>query len=117
MSTCAEFASACQLAKGNEHRGRAVLAVSLYFGATDFADGQIASHENISRREYHHIFPDALLSECSIGSYRALNCALVTWKTNRTIGRKDPLQYLKDRVQWADVATVADRLKTHIHPV
>ena len=97
---------------GIEARG--ILAVSNYFGAHDFADSKPASFESIQRREYHHIFPDALLSEVGIDSYYALNCALITWKTNRIIGRKDPLDYLKERVQWADELAVSNRLKTHL---
>ena len=30
------------------------------------------------------------------------------------IGRKDPLDYLKERVQWADEGVVRDRLKSHL---
>ena len=97
---------------GIEARG--ILAVSNYFGAHDFADSKPASFESIQKREYHHIFPDALLSEAGIDSYYALNCALITWKTNRIIGRKDPLDYLKERVQWADELAVSNRLKTHL---
>lgn len=97
---------------GIEARG--ILAVSHYFGAHDFADCKPASFESIQKREYHHIFPDALLSEAGLHSYFALNCALITWKTNRIIGRKDPLDYLKERVQWADEAEVSNRLKTHL---
>ncbi|MAE92199.1 MAG: hypothetical protein CMI67_21945 [Pelagibaca sp.] len=97
---------------GIEARG--ILAVSNYFGAHDFADSKPASFESIQKREYHHIFPDALLSEAGIESYYALNCALITWKTNRIIGRKDPLDYLKERVQWADELAVSNRLKTHL---
>lgn len=97
---------------GIEARG--ILAVSNYFGAHDFADSKPATFESIQKREYHHIFPDALLSEAGIDSYYALNCALITWKTNRIIGRKDPLDYLKERVQWADELAVSNRLKTHL---
>ena len=97
---------------GIEARG--ILAVSNYFGAHDFADSKPASFESIQKREYHHIFPDALLSEAGIESFFALNCALITWKTNRIIGRKDPLDYLKERVQWADEVAVSNRLKTHL---
>ena len=99
---------------GIEARG--ILAVSNYFGAQDFADGQLVSFESIQKREYHHIFPDALLSEVKIESNYALNCVLLTWKTNRIIGRKDPLDYLEERVKWADEATVSDRLKSHLVP-
>ena len=93
---------------------RAVLAVSTYFGAIDFADHRLATYESIQKREYHHVFPDALLAEAGIESYLALNCALITWKTNRIIGRKDPLEYLRQRVQWADDTVLRDRLKSHL---
>jgi len=93
---------------------RAVLAVTTYLGAVDFADHRSATYENIQKREYHHIFPDALLSEVDIDGYRALNCALITWKTNRIIGRKDPVEYLQERVHWADAAVVRDRLRSHL---
>ena len=95
---------------------RGILAVSNYFGAHDFADSKAVSYDNIQSREYHHIFPEALLSEAEIKGDFALNCALITWKTNRVIGRKDPLDYLKERVHWADESTVSDRLKTHLIP-
>lgn len=100
--------------KGSDRMARAVLATTLYFGGWDFADGRPAAYETLRAREYHHVFPDALLAEAEIDSYLALNCALITWKTNRSIGRKDPLEYLKDRVEWADEITIKDRLRTHL---
>lgn len=100
--------------KGADRLARAVLAVNLHFGALDFADGHPVSYDSLRKREYHHVFPDALLQEAGIDSYLALNCALVTWKTNRSIGRKDPLAYLRDRVEWSDEQTVAQRLRTHL---
>lgn len=93
---------------------RAILAVTTYLGAIDFADGKSASYDSIQKREYHHVFPDALLSEVEIPSYLALNCALITWKTNRLIGRKDPLEYLQERIQWANEDAVRERLKSHL---
>ena len=93
---------------------RAILAVTTYLGAIDFADHKTATYDSIQRREYHHVFPDALLLEAEIPSYRALNCALITWKTNRMIGRKDPLEYLQERVLWADESVVRERLKSHL---
>jgi hypothetical protein len=100
--------------KGTGIEARAIMAVTTYLGAVDFADHKPASYESLQGREYHHIFPDALLTEANIPSYLALNCALITWKTNRSIGRKDPLDYLKDRVEWAGEDTVRKRLKTHL---
>lgn len=100
--------------KGSDRMARAVLATTLYFGGIDFADGKLASYDSLQKREYHHVFPDALLQDAEIESYLALNCALITWKTNRNIGRKDPLEYVKDRVQWSDEAEVAQRFATHL---
>lgn len=93
---------------------RAILAVTTHLGAIDFADGKTATYASIQKREYHHVFPDALLAEAGIASYLALNCALITWKTNRMIGRKDPLDYLRERVEWADEKAVGERLKSHL---
>ena len=93
---------------------RAILAVTTYLGAVDFADHKTATFDSIQKREYHHIFPDALLSEAAIPSFLALNCALISWKTNRMIGRKDPLDYLRDRVQWAEEGVVRERLRSHL---
>lgn len=100
--------------RGSDRMARAVLATTIYFGGWDFADGLPASYESLQRREYHHVFPDALLQDADIGSYLALNCALITWKTNRNIGRKDPLEYIKDRVQWSNESEVAQRFETHL---
>jgi len=93
---------------------RGVLAVTTYLGALDFADNKPASFESNQHREYHHIFPAALLADAKIESYLALNCAFITWKTNRIIGRKDPLEYLKDRVEWAGEESVRERMKSHL---
>lgn len=100
--------------KSADRMARAILAANLNFGAWDFADGRVVSFDSLRNREYHHVFPDALLQEAGIESSLALNCALVTWKTNRHIGRKDPLKYLQDRVEWADEETVRQRLRTHL---
>lgn len=103
--------------KKADRLGRAVLAASTYFGARDFADNTSLSADNVGRREYHHLFPDKLLKDAGIDSFLALNCALITWKTNRTIGRLDPIQYLEDRAQKAPNARdVEGRLETHLVP-
>ena len=98
-------------------RARGILAISTYLGAFDFADGKQISRENIKKREYHHIFPDSLLQEANVDSFLALNCALITGKTNRNIGRKDPLVYLKERYKWADKEIVNSRLNSHLIPI
>ncbi|WP_321347081.1 DUF262 domain-containing protein [uncultured Draconibacterium sp.] len=103
--------------KGENVRGRAILAVANYLGAYDFADGQKVSREHLLSREYHHIYPDALLKEAKIESFLALNCSLITNVTNRTIGRKDPLTYLKERYEWMSEEIVDQRLKSHLIPI
>ncbi len=100
--------------KGQDRLARAVQAAGLYFGGRDFADDRPVTYDSLKSREYHHLFPDALLSEADIPSYLALNCALITWKTNRNIGRKDPLAYLQDRVNWSTEEDVRARLRTHL---
>jgi hypothetical protein len=93
---------------------RGILAATTYLGALDFADNKPTSFESNQKREYHHIFPDALLADAGIGSYLSLNCAFITWKTNRIIGRKDPLEYLQDRVEWAGEESIRERMKSHL---
>lgn len=105
-------------------RGRGILAVANYFNAFDFADGSVLTASNITKREYHHIFPDALIQEANdifgeqtLNSTVALNCALITGKTNRTIGKKEPLYYLKERYEWTTETIVSQRLNSHIIPL
>lgn len=96
---------------------RAILAAANYFGARDFADDTIISAENVVRREYHHVFPNQLLTEAGIDSMLALNCALITWKTNRSIGRLDPLTYLEKRAEYTpESPEIKDRLESHLVP-
>ena len=97
--------------------GRGVLAVSCRLGALDFSTGKRLDKSNVASRHYHHIFPDALLKEASIDGYLALNCALITDTTNISIGRKDPLTYLKDRYQWIEEGIVNERLQSHLIPL
>ncbi|MDP3042429.1 MAG: DUF262 domain-containing protein [Candidatus Omnitrophota bacterium] len=98
-------------------RGKAVLAISCKLGSYDFATGHKIDRNNIRERHYHHIFPDALLEEANINSYLALNCALISDSTNMSIGRKEPLLYLKERYQWATEEIVHERLNSHLIPV
>lgn len=98
-------------------RGRAILAVSCRLGALDFSTGERLDHKNINQRHYHHIFPDALLKEADINSSLALNCSLISDNTNITIGRKDPLSYMKDRYKWTSEEIVHERLQSHLLPV
>lgn len=51
-------------------------------------------------------------------SSRALNCVLITMSTNRNISSKDPLKYLGERIDRADLGeqVVRDRLHSHLVP-
>ena len=104
---------------------RAVLAVSLRGRGSDFADDRQASRDSLPYREYHHLFPVALLrdqgnmedSDINV----ALNCALVTWNTNRHISAKEPIAYLRERVERAGlgIITLEDierRVQSHTIP-
>jgi len=105
--------------------GRGLLSLQLKCGAEDLADGARATVATITSkehpREYHHLFPAATLEDAGIPDeqiFRALNCALVTWRTNRTISDKDPIAYLKER---ADNCALGEeemkrRLRTHLIP-
>lgn len=101
---------------------RGILAISLRGGGKDFADGTPANWNSLSRREYHHLFPAALLKNegCLDESYinLALNCALVTWNTNRHISAKEPVAYLRERVERAPLGEdqIRRRLSSHIIP-
>jgi hypothetical protein len=103
--------------KGENVRGRAILAITTLLGAYDFADGQKATRNHLTKREYHHIYPDSLLQEAKIESFLALNCGLITNTTNRNIGKKEPLKYLKERYEWTDEEIVNQRLKSHLIPI
>ena len=72
-------------------------------------------------REYHHLFPDAQLRAKGISEdkiYLSLNCALVTWHTNRNIAAKEPERYLAERRDETDLgeAEIRARLATHLIP-
>ena len=111
--------------KRNSILGRGLLALQIKCGAEDLADGAKATVSSITSkdhpREYHHLFPASTLEDAEIPDeqvFRALNCALVTWWTNRTISNKDPIAYLKERAD--NSALGADelkrRLRTHLIP-
>ncbi|WP_199533086.1 hypothetical protein [Thiopseudomonas alkaliphila] len=101
---------------------RAVLSVGLKFGGFDFADGAPASYDSIQAREYHHIFPHAWLKENQFKDYeinRALNCALISWRTNRNISAKKPSSYVDERMEASSLgrSEVERRLESHLIPV
>lgn len=99
---------------------RATLATALRGGGFDFADGAPATASNLSKREYHHIFPVDVLSGDRSDEVvnRAMNCALISWKTNRRIAAKTPREYIEKRAEAASLgeAEVRQRLASHLIP-
>lgn len=101
--------------------GRAILALALHQGGIDLADGGTVTRANLPRREYHHLFPDAHLRRLEFADaeiYRSLNCALVTWQTNRNISDKEPERYLAERLDGTPLGEVEvrQRLSSHLIP-
>lgn len=111
--------------KGNTILGRGLLALQIKCGAEDLADGARAGVATITSkqqpREYHHLFPASTLEDAGLPAeqiFRAANCALITWRTNRTISNKDPVAYLKERAQNNALGEddLKRRLRTHLIP-
>ena len=100
---------------------RALLALSLRAGGYDLADGSTVTRDNLQKREYHHLYPVALLSSQKVEKQIscALNCALVTWKTNRNISAKTPEKYLAERREGTNLGEeeVRRRLDSHLVPL
>jgi hypothetical protein len=108
--------------KTKDRLGRAILAASLRVGGYDFADEAPFAKSNYARREYHHLYPRALLDEQKQPRrlvYSALNCALISWRTNRTISAKEPSLYIAERADEIAISgtEVERRLKSHAIPV
>jgi hypothetical protein len=107
--------------KKRDRLARAVLAIALKQGGVDLADGSTVSRANLARREYHHLFPDAHLRARGVSDdkiYLSLNCALVTWHTNRSISAKGPERYLAERRDGTELGEneIRARLATHLIP-
>jgi len=103
--------------KYRDRLARAILLLSMRGGAEDIADGSPLSRSNIQQREYHHLYPVAYLKEGAQNQniYSALNCILVTWRTNRKISAKEPVKYLLERCEASTLGKeeIRRRLKTH----
>jgi hypothetical protein len=105
--------------KRRDRLSRAMLGISLRRDALDIADGAPVTAENITQREYHHLYPVAFLAENGIpeaAASVALNCALLTWRTNRTISALPPVDYLRDRSDGAALGEqeIRTRLASHL---
>lgn len=105
--------------KKKDRLARGILLLSLRNGAKDFADVSEINRKNIKIREYHHLYPDSFLKKIGLNekdTYRALNCALITWKTNRIISDKEPLKYLLERANASNLGEdeIRYRLSTHL---
>lgn len=107
--------------KAKDRLARAILALALRHGGMDLADGSSASRTSLARREYHHLFPAAYLKRLDVPDTRvflSLNCALVSWRTNRAISDKQPEKYLSERRTPEDPSDteIRDRLASHLIP-
>ncbi len=105
--------------KQNSRLPCSILATGLRRGGQDFADAAPISVDNIRNREYHHLYPVRILGGDRDDDHvnRALNCALITWKTNRNIRAKTPKEYIEERRQAASIDEDAVRRRLESHGV
>lgn len=113
-----EFLIQARWPKYRDRLARAILLLTLRGEAEDIADGTSVSLNNIQQREYHHLYPVAWLKENGFtedDANRALNCILISWRTNRKISAKEPIKYLLERCEASTLgeAEIRRRLKTH----
>lgn len=117
-----EIISDAAWAKNRTILGRGILALQIKCGADDIADNTPATKQSILSREYHHLFPAALLAKADVPNNRifsAVNCALISWRTNRTISDKNPMLYLLERAENCDLGEPERdrRLRSHLIPI
>ena len=109
--------------KRRDTLARAIMAVALRAGGHDLVDNEPASATHVRLRDCHHLFPFALLTGDGqmpgSETYTALNCALLTWETNRILSAKEPANYFRDGAKKSQVSpqAIRDRLATHLIPV
>ena len=117
-----EIISDAAWAKNRTILGRGILALQIKCGADDIADNTPATKQSILSREYHHLFPAALLAKADVPNgmiYSSVNCALISWRTNRKISDKNPMQYLLERAENCDLGEPERdrRLRSHLIPI
>ena len=83
-----DFLSRIGWPKRENIRARAIMCVASKLGSHDFSDGHKLTLENLENRDYHHIFPKAILKDLDINPNLALNCAIITSSTNKSSGGK-----------------------------
>ncbi|MEO0127485.1 MAG: DUF262 domain-containing protein [candidate division WOR-3 bacterium] len=103
--------------KYKDRLARALLLLSIRGGAEDIKDGTPLSVTNIQQRSYHHLFPRAWLREKKPDAVpdRALNCILISRKSNSEISAKEPVKYLLETCEASDLGEneIRRRLKTY----
>jgi hypothetical protein len=109
--------------KRRDTLARGILAITLKAGGRDLADNEPASVGHVRLRDYHHLFPFALLTGDGqmpgAETYRALNCALLTWETNRILSSGEPIEYFGAGAKRSQLGAqvIRDRLESHLVPV
>ena len=109
--------------KRRDMLARGILALALKAGGHDLADDGLPTPETIRLRDYHLVYPYALLTGAgqmpSTECYQALNCALLSWDAQSLLAQSAPKGFLKGLGRKADLnrAILTDRLKTHMIPV
>lgn len=102
---------------------RAVLAIAIREGARDIGSNRKIRRSDLSERQYHHVFPKAYLEREAPDAdpHLALNCALISGRTNREAADKPPLEYFSSlavrmmgsEIELEDIKT---RLESHLIP-
>lgn len=98
-------------------KARGIICLASRLGARDFADDQHLNIKNIANRDYHHIFPKKFLEDIDVNPDLALNCALISSSTNKSIGAKNPFNYIQEKYEVFDNQMMVHRLSSHLIPV
>ncbi|MFO7991768.1 MAG: DUF262 domain-containing protein [Thermoplasmata archaeon] len=105
--------------KRKSRLARSILVTTLRGGAKDLYSGEVISPDNISIRQYHHIFPKSYLEKKGYPDEKinqALNVALITPTANRKISAKRPRDYIQE-IEDNSVEDIKERLRTHLIPI
>lgn len=103
-------------------RKRAVLAICTREGSKDVASNVEISHDEIRRRQYHHIFPKGLLRKVDCNPDLVLNCMLIDEPTNQDWSDRWPGDYILERIEESGLhgeeakEELQRRLESHLIP-